>query len=136
MPPLSKEMRKTDLKYHTTKRRLLFRVLTAQKLATLVLGTAAPCGLAVDTNISEIYREFQKLLCNFERASNKFFLWEFVEDKVLLPPSPANVDDLWARTTGAAAKDTPDKFGRTREEICYRWDICCATSGTHIGLQL
>jgi hypothetical protein len=62
------------------------------------------------------------------------FLWGLVNHNLHFPHLPENVDDLRARITGADGKITPNKLRRTWEQIYYRWDICRATSISHVEL--
>src|SRR5215510_12452991 len=64
--------------------------------------------------------------------SPDFFLWEFVKDRVFVPPLPANVVELRTRITAAVAKVTPEMLRRVWQETDYRWDVCRITNGSHI----
>jgi hypothetical protein len=44
----------------------------------------------------------------------------------------SDIDDLKRRITEAVAAVTRDMLRRVWEELDYRFDICCVTSGAHI----
>jgi hypothetical protein len=54
---------------------------------------------------------------------------------VYFPPLPANVDYILAGITGAVAEVVLDMLCCAWEEVRYRKDICCATSGSHMELN-
>ena len=61
-----------------------------------------------------------------------FSVWEYVKDKVFVPPFTASLEELRARITGAVATIDEDMIHMIWDEIAYSWDICCVTRGNHI----
>jgi len=61
-----------------------------------------------------------------------FFLWEFVKDAVLVPPLPANLQDLRNRIAAAVAVVDRDMLTRVWNEMDYRIDVCRITKSGHI----
>ena len=53
-----------------------------------------------------------------------FFLWEYVKDRVYVPPLPATVDELQERITAAVKSVTPDMLQRVWAKLDYCIDVC------------
>jgi hypothetical protein len=49
-----------------------------------------------------------------------FSVWVYVKDKAYVPPLPASLEELWARTAEAVATMDVDMIHRIWEEISYR----------------
>jgi hypothetical protein len=60
------------------------------------------------------------------------FLWGFINDRVFVPPLPANVAELRTRITAAVAEVTPEMLRIVLQDIDYRWDVCRITNGSRI----
>jgi hypothetical protein len=58
--------------------------------------------------------------------------WGFVKDTVVVPPLPANLQDLRNRITAAVARVDRDRLTRVWNEMDYRIDACLITKGGHI----
>jgi hypothetical protein len=65
-------------------------------------------------------------------TSLDFSVWGYVKDKVFVPLLPANLEELGARITEAAATVYADMIRRIWNEIAYRWDICPVTRENYI----
>ena len=61
-----------------------------------------------------------------------FFLWGFVKDTVIVPPLPADLQDLRIRITAAVALVDCDMLTRVWNEMDYRIYVCRITKGGHI----
>jgi hypothetical protein len=61
-----------------------------------------------------------------------FSVWEYVKDKVFVPPLTASLEQLQARITEAVATIDEDMIHMISDEIAYSWDICRVTRGNHI----
>jgi hypothetical protein len=61
-----------------------------------------------------------------------FFLWEYVKDKVFIPPLPVTLDDLKQHITTATAGVDEYMLMLVWQEFDYRIDICLVTKGAHI----
>ena len=61
-----------------------------------------------------------------------FFLCRFVKDTVVVPPLPANLQDLRNRITAAVALVDRDMLTRVWNEMDYRIDVCRITKGGYI----
>jgi hypothetical protein len=69
---------------------------------------------------------------SLDLTSVDVFLWEFVKDRVFVPPLPANVAELRTRITAAVAEVKPEMLRSVWQNIDYRWDVCRITNGIHI----
>jgi hypothetical protein len=70
--------------------------------------------------------------CSLDRTPLEFFLWEFINDRVFVPPLPANVIELRTRITAEVGEVRPEMLHSLWQEIHYRWDICHFTIGSLI----
>ena len=61
-----------------------------------------------------------------------FFLWEYVKERVYVPPLPADLDELPNRITAAVKSVTEDTLRRVWDEFSYRVDVVRAAGGGHI----
>ena len=61
-----------------------------------------------------------------------FFLWGFVKDTVI-PPVPADLQELHDRITAAVALIDRDMLTRVWSELDYRVDVYCISQGGYIG---
>jgi hypothetical protein len=61
-----------------------------------------------------------------------FFFWEFIKDRVYVPPLPENIAALLTRITAPVAEVTPEMLRRVWQGIDYRWDVCRVTNGNRI----
>jgi len=61
-----------------------------------------------------------------------FFLWDFVKDRVFVPPLPRDLMELRERIREAFATVTRDLLMPVWTEMDYRLDICRVTKGAHI----
>jgi len=61
-----------------------------------------------------------------------FFLWEYVKERVNVPPLPADLDELTNRITAAVKSVTEDTLIRVWDEFSYRVDAVRAAGGGHI----
>jgi hypothetical protein len=64
------------------------------------------------------------------------FLWGFLKDQVFVPPLPANAVEFRPQIIAAVAEVTPKMLHSVWQEIDYRWDVYCFTSGSHIEPEL
>jgi hypothetical protein len=63
-----------------------------------------------------------------------FFLWIFIKDKVYFPFSPANVRDLGSIIHRRCCRSHAKHASWHMRRNTLQWDVCCATSGSHIEL--
>jgi hypothetical protein len=63
-----------------------------------------------------------------------FFLWDFVKDKVYIPPVPVTLNSVKKRIQTAIEKTNQPLMQNFRHEVGYYLDVCRATNGTHIEL--
>ena len=61
-----------------------------------------------------------------------YFLWDYMKDKVLVPPQPMSVPGLKNRITAAVETITPDLLIRVWQELDHRPDVCRLMKGAHI----
>ena len=61
-----------------------------------------------------------------------FFLWEYVIDRVFVPPLPRDLADLNARVIAAVRNIDAPVLTRVWQELEYRIDVCRVTHGAHI----
>jgi len=61
-----------------------------------------------------------------------YFLWDYVKDKVFVPPQPVSILDLKKRITAAVETITPDLLSRVWQELDYHLDVCRVTKGAYI----
>jgi hypothetical protein len=61
-----------------------------------------------------------------------FFLWEYVKDRVFVPPLPRDLADLKTRITAAMKIIDAPMLTRVWQELEYRIDVCRVTRGAHI----
>ena len=61
-----------------------------------------------------------------------FFLWDFVKDRVFVPPLPRDLMELREQIREAFAAVTRDLLMRVWTEMDYCLDICRVTKGAHI----
>ena len=62
----------------------------------------------------------------------RFFPLGFVNDKVYMPPLPANLPELRDRIREVVAVVTPDMLINVLEELAYRLDLFRVTNGVDI----
>jgi len=60
-----------------------------------------------------------------------FFLWGYVNERVYVPPLPADLDELTNRITTAVKSVTEDTLRRVWDEFSYRVDVFRAAGGGH-----
>jgi len=61
-----------------------------------------------------------------------FFLWQYVKDRVFIPPLPCDLTDLKARIIAAVKNIDAPMLMRVWQELEYRTDVCHVTHGAHI----
>jgi len=61
-----------------------------------------------------------------------FFLWRYVEERVYVPPLPADLDELTNRIMAAVKSWTEDTLRHVWDEFSYRVDVVRAAGGGHI----
>jgi len=61
-----------------------------------------------------------------------FFLWEYIKERVYVPPLPADLDELTNRITAAVKSVTEDTVRCVWDEFSYRVDVVRAAGGGHI----
>ena len=61
-----------------------------------------------------------------------FFLWGYVEERVYVPPLPADLDELTNRIMAAGKSWTEDTLRHVWDEFSYRVDVVRAAGGGHI----
>ena len=61
-----------------------------------------------------------------------FFLWEYIKDRVFVPPLPVSLNELKQRITTAAASVDKDILRSVCTELDYHIDICRVTKGSYL----
>jgi len=61
-----------------------------------------------------------------------FFLWEYVKERVFVPPLPRDLTYLKARIITAVKNIDAPMLTRVWQELEYRIDVCRVTRGAHI----
>jgi len=61
-----------------------------------------------------------------------FFLWGYVNERVCVPPLPADSDELTNRIAAAVKSVTEDTLRRVWDEFSYRFDVVRAAGGGRI----
>jgi hypothetical protein len=61
-----------------------------------------------------------------------FFFWGLLKDTVLVPPLPANLQDLRNRITAAVTPVDRDRLTRVWNEMEYSIDVCRITKDGYI----
>ena len=51
-------------------------------------------------------------------------VWGYVKEKIIVPPLPSSLEELWARIIEAAATTDADMIHRRGTKSLTRWDIC------------
>ena len=62
-----------------------------------------------------------------------FSLWGYVNERVYVPPLPADLDELINRITAAVKSVREDTLRHVWDEFSYRVDVSRAAGGGHIG---
>jgi hypothetical protein len=103
----------------------------------LQIFTGVQCGFLSSRGRCPICKRFRGKVAWPPRSPDltplDFSVWGCVKDKVCVPPLHANLEELQARITEAVATIDADMIHGIWVEIAYRWDICRATRGNHIG---
>ncbi|GBO22419.1 hypothetical protein AVEN_109773-1 [Araneus ventricosus] len=67
-----------------------------------------------------------------DRKPWDFFLWDYVKDKVHVPPMLTTLQALPERITAAVTDIEGNMLLNVWTELDYRWDVCRVTKGAHI----
>ncbi|GBM40439.1 hypothetical protein AVEN_122651-1 [Araneus ventricosus] len=76
------------------------------------------------SSVTSVQRAFLRKYPDF--TPRDFFLWDYVKDKVYVPPMPTMLQALQERIT-VAVTDID-----VWTELDYRWYVCRVTKGAHI----
>ena len=60
------------------------------------------------------------------------FLWEYIKDRVFVPPLLVSLNELKERITTAVESVDEDMLRSVWTELDHRIDICRVTKGSHI----
>ena len=61
-----------------------------------------------------------------------FFFWDYVKGLVLVPPLPANIEEMKQRITAALETVIKVMLQRVWHKLEYRLDVSRVTGGAHI----
>jgi len=70
--------------------------------------------------------------CSPDATPCDFFLWDYVNDQVYVPPLPTSIPELKVRIRTAIETITADMLQTVWNELDYRVDVCRITNGAHI----